>query len=162
MATRTPTRRGKSGRKRVSPKTTKKTSRKDRVSLLARIRDFIRETLGRQADDVWGVVLLVIATLMGLGFIGESGPAGQGIVSVLRLLFGLWSVVFPIALAGLGAVLIIGKHRDDYGRLTLGLVTAFIGSLSLFHLLTGTVPMWPDVDAVIERGGAVGSLFSFP
>lgn len=162
MATRTPTRRGKSGRKRVSTKTTKKPTRKSRVSMLARLRAFIRETLGRQADDVWGVVLLVVASLMVLGFIGEAGPVGRWIVSGLRLLFGLWSVAFPVALAALGVVLIIGKHRDDYGRLTLGLVTAFIGSLSLFHLLTGTVPLWPDVDPVLERGGAVGSLLSFP
>ena len=163
MATRTPTRRGTNGRKRVSTKTTKKKSpRKDRLSTLARLRAFTRETLGRQADDVWGVVLLVIASLMGLGFIGEAGPVGRGIISTLRLLFGLWSVAFPVALAALGIVLIIGKHRDDYGRLTIGLVTAFIGSLSLFHLLTGAVPLWPDVDVVIERGGAVGSLASFP
>jgi S-DNA-T family DNA segregation ATPase FtsK/SpoIIIE len=130
--------------------------------MLARLRAFVRETLGRQADDVWGVVLLVFAALMGLGFIGQAGPVGRGIVSVLQLLFGLWSIVFPIALAGLGIVLIIGKHRDDYGRLTIGLVTAFIGSLSLFHLLTGTLPLWPDVEPVMERGGAVGSLLSFP
>jgi S-DNA-T family DNA segregation ATPase FtsK/SpoIIIE len=130
--------------------------------MLARLRAFIRETLGRQADDVWGVVLLVVSALMGLGFFGESGPVGGGMVSVLRLLFGLWSIVFPLALAGLGLVLIIGKHRDDYARLTIGLVTAFVGSLSLFHLLTGTVPLWPDVDPVMERGGAVGSLLSFP
>ncbi len=163
MATRTPTRRGANGRKRVSSKTTKKKApRKDRLSTLARLRAFIRETLGRQADDVWGVILLVLAALMGLGFIDESGPFGRGIVSTLRLLFGLWSVVFPVALAALGIVLIIGKHRDDYGRLTLGLVTAFVGSLSLFHLLTGTIPLWPDLDRVMERGGAVGSLLSFP
>lgn len=147
----------------MSNKTTKKkTSRKSGLSSLARLRAFVRETLGRQADDVWGVVLLVVAALMGLGFIGEAGPVGRGIVSTLRLLFGLWSVAFPVALAALGVVLIIGKHRDDYGRLTIGLVTAFVGSLSLFHLLTGSVPLWPDVDQVIERGGAVGSLASFP
>ena len=106
MATRTPTRRGKSGRKRVSTKTTKKKpTRKDQVPLLARLRAFIRETLGRQADDVWGVVLLVFAALMGLGFIGEAGPVGRGIVATLRLLFGVWSMVFPIALAALAIVL---------------------------------------------------------
>ncbi|MDX1468802.1 MAG: DNA translocase FtsK, partial [Acidimicrobiia bacterium] len=68
----------------------------------------------------------------------------------------------PVALLGIGLALIVGKPRDGARRLVVGGVTTFIGTLALFHLLTGAVSLRPNIELVQERGGAVGALIAFP
>ena len=169
MPSRTSTRKG-SGRRRVSSKSKKKTSRSSRRSpkkttflqKLAAVRDYIRGTLGRQTDDVWGLVLIVLAILTVLAFFGLAGPVGEGFGSGSRFLFGVWRYAVPVALAGVGLALIIGKPRDGARRLVAGGIATFIGTLALFHLLTGAVAFRTSLELVEDRGGAVGSLIAFP
>ena len=176
MATGTPTRRGVKGRKRVSkPKTTQRSrgsrkkasaSRSTRTPTwregLTGFKDHVRTRLGRQTDDVWGLILIVIAVLAGLAFFEQAGPVGRWTIASLFLLFGVWSYLVPLAVAGLGMALIIGRPRDDYGRMAIGLLLTFVGTLAMFHLMTGTVSLAESLDMVKERGGAVGSLAAFP
>jgi S-DNA-T family DNA segregation ATPase FtsK/SpoIIIE len=63
---------------------------------------------------------------------------------------------------GIGAGLIIGRPRQGPGRIVSGAVTSFVGSLSMFHLLTGGVALVPNLALVEERGGALGALIAFP
>jgi S-DNA-T family DNA segregation ATPase FtsK/SpoIIIE len=58
--------------------------------------------------------------------------------------------------------MILGKPRDGAKRLVIGSLITFIGSLALFHLMTGAVALAPSIELVEERGGAVGSLIAFP
>jgi DNA segregation ATPase FtsK/SpoIIIE, S-DNA-T family len=162
MPTRTPTRKG-SGRRRVSKTSKKRESFPKRLGrMLAGARRRLRESLGRQTDDVWGLVLIVAATLVTLSYFGLAGPVGDGIEVGARFLFGVWRFVLPVALAGIGLTMIIGRTRDGARRLTLGGLTTFIGTLSLFHLLTGAVALQPSIELVQDRGGAVGALVAFP
>ncbi len=165
MPTRTSTRKG-SGRRRVSSKNTKKHSKraqkKSLTQMLAAVRDSVRNTLGRQTDDVWGLILVVLAILVTLAFFGRAGPVGSGFERGSRFLFGIWRFAVPLALAGIGLALIIGKPRDGARRLVLGGIATFVGTLALFHLLTGAVAFRSSLDLVQERGGAVGSLIAFP
>jgi len=161
MPTRTSTRKG-SGRRRVSSKKTKKPQKKSFSQLLAAVRGSVRDTLGRQTDDVWGLVLLVLAILVTLAFFKLAGPVGSGFERGSRFLFGVWRYAVPVALAGIGIALIVGKPRDGARRLVLGGIATFIGTLALFHLLTGAVAFRSSLDLVQERGGAVGSLIAFP
>jgi DNA segregation ATPase FtsK/SpoIIIE, S-DNA-T family len=166
MAKKTPARRGTTGRKRVSSKrTTKKPTAPARgratVSLAA-VRTFLRERLGGQADDVWGLVLIVSATLVALSFFGQAGPVGRGIDLALVWSFGVWAYAIPPILVGVGLVLALGRRSDGTGRLVLGAAAAFIGSLAMFHLLTGAVSLAGNVDLVEQRGGAVGAVLAFP
>lgn len=164
MAKKTPTRRGTSGRKRVSSKakTTTRTTPKEPVISLAAVRSFLRDRLGRQADDVWGVILMVVAVLIVLAFFGQAGPVGRFLDSGLRLLFGVWAWAVPVFLVGLGLTMALGRRGDGAGRLLLGAGAVFLGSLAIFHLLTGAVSIAASIDLVKERGGAVGSLLAFP
>ena len=176
MAKRTPTRRGATGRKRVSKAKTTKRSRGTSTKASARrsaqtptwresltgFKDRIRSRLGRQTDDVWGLILLVIAVLLGLAFFGQAGPVGQWTISGLFLLFGVWSYLVPAAVAGIGIALIIGKPRNDYGRMAIGVFLTFVGTLAMFHLMTGAISLAASLDMVRDRGGAVGSLVAFP
>ena len=68
----------------------------------------------------------------------------------------------PFALLGIGLALIIGKPRDGARHLVMGGIATFIGTLALFHLLTGAVSLRPNIELVQERGGAVGALLAFP
>jgi S-DNA-T family DNA segregation ATPase FtsK/SpoIIIE len=161
MPTRTSTRKG-SGRRRVSSKHKKKPRKKSLSQKLAAVRGSVRNTLGRQTDDVWGLVLVVLSILVVLAFFGLAGPVGDGFDRGSRFLFGVWRYALPAALAGVGIALIVGKPRDGARRLVVGGITTFIGTLALFHLLTGAVAFRSSLDLVQERGGAVGSLIAFP
>ncbi len=169
MPKRTPTRRGVAGRKRVSTKSkagarpvAKKTVRRTPAALFVAFRERVRNRFGRQADDIWGVVLIVVAVLIGLAFIRHAGPVGRGIVAVLSVLVGVWAYAVPVAIAVLGVLLIAGRRRDDYGRIAAGLLLTFVGTLGIFHLMTGAVSLSAGLEAVSQRGGAVGSLMAFP
>jgi S-DNA-T family DNA segregation ATPase FtsK/SpoIIIE len=140
----------------------KASSRRGWRPKLAALRDRIREHLGRQTDDVWGVGLIVAAVLIFLGFLGLAGPFGRTVRDGSQMLFGLWRFLVPVGMAGIGVVLIAGKPRQGAGRTISGSLTAFLGSLAMFHLLTGAVALSSDLEVVKTRGGAVGALLAFP
>ena len=110
MPSRTPTRKG-SGRRRVSPKTKKKTNSfvATVAHSLVRARQSIRGTLGRQTEDVWGLVLVVASILVTLAFVDLAGPIGDGFSSGTRFLFGVWRFLLPVGMAAVGIALIIGR-----------------------------------------------------
>ncbi|MFO7299100.1 MAG: DNA translocase FtsK 4TM domain-containing protein [Actinomycetes bacterium] len=165
MATRTPTRKG-SGRRRVSPKKQRKQKKESLLRRMGRalagMRTGLRQALGRQTDDVWGLILVVFGILVALAFFDLAGPVGNGIDTASRFLFGVWRFALPVALAGVGVAMIVGRNRDGARRLTLGGLTTYVGTLALFHLLTGAVALKPNIELVQERGGAVGALIAFP
>ncbi len=155
MPQRKPTRGGASGRKRASKS-------KQQPSRWARLRAALRERLGRQTDDVWGLVLLVASAVLFLGFLGLAGPFGRLFVPGLRILFGVWAVFVPVAMTVVGLTLVFGRASREVSHIPLGLAVVFFGTLALFHLLTGTIPLAEGVDRVTTRGGVVGSLASYP
>lgn len=158
MTKRTPTRRGGSGRKRVSKQKATESIR----ARLAGFRTRVRERLGRQADDVWGMLLVVLSIIIVLGFLDLAGPVGGGVANGLHFLFGLWRFLVPAVMAAIGVALIAGRPRQGVGRAVVGAVTIFFASLALFHLFTGGPSLFPDVEAVKGRGGAVGALVAYP
>jgi S-DNA-T family DNA segregation ATPase FtsK/SpoIIIE len=161
MATRSKRTAGAKGR---STQVRKKKPRQTRnlVASLKATKELVRNRLGRQTDDVWGILLIVVAVLTALAFIGLAGPVGEGFTSGLEVLFGIWAWLVPVVVVIVGIAMVGTMPRTDYARLTVGLATIFIGSLAMFHLMTGTWSLAQSVDRVIERGGAVGSLTSFP
>jgi DNA segregation ATPase FtsK/SpoIIIE, S-DNA-T family len=158
MTKRTPTRRGGSGRKRVS-------TSKTQISVRARLeglRERLRQHLGRQTDDLWGMILIVLGVLFLLGYLDLAGPFGRAVENGTRLLFGLWRYALPFAMIAIGGVLIAGRPRQAAGTTITGSIATFIGSLAMFHLLTGAIALAPNIELVKERGGAVGALIAYP
>jgi S-DNA-T family DNA segregation ATPase FtsK/SpoIIIE len=160
MAQRTKSRRAH-GRTRVT-KQKKSAKRPGIVHALRTFRDRLRDRLGRQSDDVWGVLLIVVSLLIALAFFDLAGPVGRAIAGALKFLFGTWAYFVPAGLGVVGIAMAGTMPRRDYGRLAIGLSVVFFGSMALFHLMTGTVSLAENIDRVIERGGAVGSLMAFP
>jgi S-DNA-T family DNA segregation ATPase FtsK/SpoIIIE len=155
MPQRKPTRGGASGRKRASRS-------KNQPTRWARLRAAIRQRLGRQTDDVWGLVLLVASAVLLLGFLGLAGPFGRLFIPGFKILFGAWAIFVPVAMAIIGLTLVFGRASREQSHITLGLVVLFFGTLGLFHLLTGTIPLAEGVDRVSTRGGVIGALTSYP
>jgi S-DNA-T family DNA segregation ATPase FtsK/SpoIIIE len=123
----------------------------------------VRARFERQADDIWGLILLVVGLILLLGFFSFTGPLGDAMVTGLRFLFGVWAILVPVAVLSIGMALILGRVRDgEHARLPLGLAFLFFGSLGLFHLLSGTEPLAAGVETVSDHGGVVGALISFP
>ena len=117
---------------------------------------------GRHADDVWGIILMVLGLIVALAYFGLAGPVGGAIIAALELLFGVWGYAVAPVLLVLGGLLVAARPRTDYGRIALGFLITFLSSLGMFHLMTGAISLAASVDLVKERGGAVGSLVAFP
>ena len=175
MTKRASTRSGaqRAGRGSTNPKK-KPNNRRSIVAALASIPERVRHRLGRQSDDVWGMLLVVIAGVVLLAFFGQAGPVGRGLVLGATFLFGLWAVVVPLVLLGIGASLVAGRSRRSHGRMAFGITVSFLGTQALFHHLTGGAVPWeifqsgaatsePIADGLVGLGGGVvGSLLAFP
>ena len=163
MASRKPARSRGSGRGRATGGTIRKSKAKQsRRSLLAALRERVQSGFGRQADDVWGIILIVGGVIVALAYFGLAGPVGSGIIAALELLVGVWGFAVAPVFIVLGGLLVAARPRTGHGRIALGFVVTFLSSLGMFHLMTGAVSLADSIDLVKERGGAVGSLMAFP
>ena len=114
------------------------------------------------SSEVWGAALLLLSLVFTLFLVGAGGQLGETAKSVFSFLFGKWTPLGPLALLGMGLVLVLGKPALSKRRLFFGTALFFVSTLALFHLLTGAPPLAGGAEAVRERGGAVGALISFP
>ena len=109
-----------------------------------------------------GLALIASGLLVILAFWRKAGPLGAWMLSSFRFLAGIWVYVTPAVLLALGFVLMLGRFRDRYRRVVFGVLLTLVGSLALFHLMTGHVALSGNIEAVRERGGALGALLAFP
>lgn len=118
--------------------------------------------LGEHRSDVWGIVLITAGALVFLSFFDLSGPIGVSASSGIRYIVGVWAFVVPFALIAAGLAMIGVLSQDHHGRTISGLVILFVGSLALFHLMTGNVPIAGGDEGIQDNGGAIGSIIAFP
>lgn len=161
MATRTTASRAK-GRSTAKRKQKKPSLVSRTTSALGAIPRRIGGHLGEHRSDVWGIGLIALGLLVLLSFFELAGPFGTGSSAAARLLFGMWAFVVPLALviAGLTLIGVIGTRENP--KTLVGTAVLFLGSLSLFHLLTGNLPMAGTEQSVENSGGVVGSLVAYP
>ncbi len=161
MATRTTASRAK-GRSTAKRKQKKPSLVSRTTSALGAIPRRIGGHLGDHRSDVWGIGLIALGLLVLLSFFELAGPFGTGSSAAARLLFGMWAFVVPLALviAGLTLIGVIGARENP--KTLVGTAVLFLGSLSLFHLLTGNLPMAGTEQSVENSGGIVGSLTAYP
>jgi DNA segregation ATPase FtsK/SpoIIIE, S-DNA-T family len=161
MATKTTSGRA-TGRSAAKRKQKKPSLMKRSTQALRVVPSRISDHLGDHTSDVWGVVLIVAGALVFLSFFELSGPIGSSSSAVIRFLFGMWAFVVPLALMFVGLVMIGLVSKDHSARMISGFAFLFLGSLALFHLMTGNVPIAGGEGGLEENGGAVGSLIAFP
>lgn len=122
----------------------------------------VGDHLGDHKADVWGVVLIASGALTFLSFFDLSGPIGSTTSAWTRFLVGMWTFVVPFVLIAAGLAMIGLISKDHHARTISGLVFLFVGSLALFHLMTGNVPIAGSDGAVGDNGGVVGSIIAYP
>ncbi|MEN8239854.1 MAG: DNA translocase FtsK 4TM domain-containing protein [Actinomycetota bacterium] len=161
MATRTKSGRAK-GRSATQRKQ-KKSKQPNRLVLALRSAPSkLGEHIGDHRKDVWGVFLIAVGVLIVLSFFDLSGPFGTSAATATRFAFGLWAFVVPIILFIIGLSLIGVIKLGENVRATIGLVVMFGGSVGMFHLMMGNVPLAGSQQSVTESGGVVGSVIAFP
>ena len=161
MATRTKSSRAK-GRSAAQRKQ-KKSKQQNRFLLALRSAPSkLGEHIGDHRKDVWGVVLIAAGVLILLSFFELSGPFGTSAATATRFAFGVWAFAAPIILFVVGLSLIgVIKHSGNV-RATTGVLVMFFGSVGMFHLMMGNVPLAGSEQSISDSGGVVGSVIAFP
>ncbi len=122
----------------------------------------VGDQLGEHRADVWGIGLIAAGLLVLLSFFDLSGPVGIAASAGTRSLFGMWAFIVPLVLIVFGLSLMGVLPKRDHNRSIIGTAIIFLGSLALFHLMTGNVPLVGAETSVDESGGIVGSVMAFP
>ncbi len=144
----------------------------------------LRHAFGGHGHDVWGVVLIVVGIVMGLGLYADlAGPLGRGLASGAGAVVGRAGSFVPPALVVLGALLMRGprvrrpSNVDEDGVITadaeagenhtavragIGSVLVLISATGLLHLLAGRPELGSGIDGFIHAGGYVGALTGLP
>jgi S-DNA-T family DNA segregation ATPase FtsK/SpoIIIE len=144
--------------KRRSP-----TTRSRKKSTAVRVRDSLATHLGRQSDDVWGLLLVAISVVAALGIYADlTGPVGHFIRDLAGLLFGWGRIALPLAIAAVGLALLQGRPRQEPGRVAIGAVFLLISTTGLLHLSRDTPKWTAPADELRDAGGLIGAFLGEP
>lgn len=113
--------------------------------------------------EMWGLGLLVLALLAGLGlWVQDSaGLAGIILVNVFRGLFGVFGLIVPLLLVA-GAVLLLRQARPHNPRIVGGFLLGLLATMGLWHLANGGPGPNAGRQALHDAGGWVGMAMSVP
>ncbi len=130
---------------------------------LAETRQFLGEHLGNQSDDVWGITLIVIGTLCGLGLAFDAtGLFGRLVRFFTGALLGGARFAVPITLLALGWVMVRGRPREKPIRILIGAVFCTVALAGLLHLAYGA-PRWgTPIGTLRHKGGLIGAAIAEP
>ncbi len=131
----------------------------------------MRATFDGHWHDVWGVLAVALGVLAGLGLYADlAGPLGETLADALGSALGRFSLVVPVVLVVVGAVLIRGPRSDADGtegsrdlavagvpvRWLVGGLLLFIAAAGLFHLGGGQPDTSAPADDLAKAGGYLG------
>jgi S-DNA-T family DNA segregation ATPase FtsK/SpoIIIE len=119
--------------------------------------------LGRQSDDVWGVVFLVASAIAALGiYFDLTGPAGRALREGAGDAFGWARLLVPPCLAVVGGMLVRGRLRQEPARVALGCGFLVVGASGLLHLARGPAHWRGSVAPLADAGGVLGAAVGGP
>ncbi len=122
---------------------------------------------GLDADrirEMWGIGLIVLAVLSGLGlYVGQAGAGlvGLVLVNVFRGLFGVFGLVIPVLIAA-GAVLLLRKPRPRNPRIIGGTMLVLLCVMGLWHIAEGAPAADAGRQALHDASGWVGVAVAVP
>jgi hypothetical protein len=130
---------------------------------LRRLAGSVGAILAEQRRDLWGIVLLLIAVISGLGiYLDAAGPVGRWVDVVARGGLGLVGYLLPLLLMAFGALLVMDRPGPEVGRLGLGFALAILAVLAGAHLAVDVPAPGEGVEALARGGGVVGWLIAAP
>ena len=124
----------------------------------ARLRQSLATHLGRQSDDVWGLVLITLGLVSALGIYADlTGPAGRVLRESAADAFGVGRLLVPVALCGVGGVLVRGRPwGEEPARVAIGFGFVCAATAGLLHLVHGSPEWGAPLSELRGAGGVVG------
>ena len=129
------------------------------------------EAVAERRTDVWGLVLIAIAILCGLGIYANlTGPAGRAVDTATGSVIGMGRWLLPLALVALGLALLRQERANDDGtdeprgsaHLVVGTVIIALAGTGLLHLGRGAPPIDGPVADLESAGGVIGAAIGQP
>ena len=113
--------------------------------------------------DLWGIGLIVLAVLSGLGLYaqGSAGLVGVALVNVFRGLLGVFGLAVPVLIAA-GGVLLLGKPLPRNPRIVGGTAVVLLALIGLWHIASGAPGADAGRAALHAAGGWVGVVMAKP
>ena len=123
----------------------------------------IGSAIGAHRRDVWGIVLLLVAVISGLGiYLDAAGPVGRGIDAAARGGLGLVGSLLPVLLLLLGSLVFLDRSGTEFGRVATGTSLAALAVLGGAHLVVDVPAPGDGIDALARGGGVVGWVVAAP
>jgi S-DNA-T family DNA segregation ATPase FtsK/SpoIIIE len=135
-----------------------RTSRsRKKASAFSNLKYALTDHLGRQSDDVWGLILFLAGLLSGLSiYVNAMGVAGQHLHDATGLALGWGEYLLPAVLCMFGAVLMRDRLDNEPGRIGFGLVLLLFSVTGFGHLFGGTPEVGDPSGDIRSAGGYVG------
>lgn len=135
-----------------------RTSRsRKKASAFTNLRYALVDHLGRQSDDVWGLILFLAGLLSGLSIYADAmGVAGHALHDATGLALGWGEYFLPAVLCGTGAALMRDRLDNEPGRIGFGLVVMLFALTGFGHLFSGTPEVGDAAADIRTAGGYVG------
>ncbi|WP_341251021.1 DNA translocase FtsK [Euzebya pacifica] len=154
------------------PATTRKAPAKKKPAASAKGRSASSRAAADRADkgleperirDLWGIGLIVLAVLSGLGLYaqGSAGLVGVALVNVFRGLLGVFGLAVPVLIAA-GGVLLLGKPLPRNPRIVGGTAVVLLALIGLWHIASGAPGADAERAALHAAGGWVGVVMAKP
>jgi hypothetical protein len=127
----------------------------------------LRSAFDGHVLDAWGLVLLTLGLVAGLGiYLDVAGPGGTAIDNGAGALVGLVRYLVPVALVVAGFALVRHQVDDDNrgvpGRIAVGSAFLLVGITGLLHVWVTAPDGVTGVDALIRSGGLLGAAVGAP
>ena len=126
----------------------------------------VREAFDGHGHDAWGITLLVVAVVAGLGiYAGSAGVVGSAIADAAAWTIGRLDVIVPVALAAAGVLLIRGPRTDAPQAIARWVVAGALGLVAvggILHLLGGSPATGDGTAALGDAAGAFGAVTAGP
>lgn len=129
----------------------------------ARFLGVLRGLLDDQMRDVYGLGLLLVAVIAGLGMYAErAGLVGLTLAALLRGLLGMVGHAVPPLLGYLGVLLVANRPVEERGRKSIGLSLLLAAAAGGWHLVAGAPQPAEGIRALWPAGGLAGWAVSRP
>lgn len=129
----------------------------------ARVLAAFREHVGDRSTDAWGLLLVLVAVIAGLGtYADAAGPVGAFLTALLRSLVGSPAVLLPPVLAALGVAIVLDRPARELGRISVGGTLLTLSGTGLWHLARGAPHLADGVVALHPAGGLLGHVLTRP
>jgi DNA segregation ATPase FtsK/SpoIIIE, S-DNA-T family len=129
----------------------------------------MRHVLAGHAADLWGVVLVTVGLLTAIAFYADSlGPAGHGARIGVGDLLGWGRFLVPPVAAGVGVLLLAGRHgaeerpSTEPARAVLGASVTLLAVAGLAALAGGSPPLGSSTALLSASGGWIGAVAANP